>query len=429
MNRSRLLDAVPANRCLLFTLVVALAVRLSLAIAVQHQVDQPPARLCLIAGDAEGYWELAQHLVAGEAYAIYDPPRYVERVPGFSVVLALSQFAFGESAMAARCLLACLGTVTCGLTYWLGSELADETTGLIAAIYTAISPTLVLFSVLILSETAFAAALLLSLISIARMTRKLSPGGPTATVRAALMAGTLIGLATMVRPTWLYVGTLIALAVVFLCRRKWSRARLVQSTAGILLGVVVSMSPWTIRNYCVTGHLIPTTLWVGPSLYDGLNPSARGDSDMRFFEDDKLMTRMSEYEMDREYRRRALEFAARNPGRAVWLAAQKQQRYWSLVPNAAQFQDWRLKAIVCLTSLPLLVLAIGGLWLARGNLPFLVITAGPVLLFAALHLLFVGSLRYRLPAEYPLAVLAAVVARSILTRWKLVNPILPESPA
>lgn len=450
MNRSRLLDTVVANRCLLLTLAVALVVRLGLACVIQRQVDQPPARLCLIAGDAEGYWELAQHLVAGRDYAIYEPPRYVERVPGFSAVLALSQCLFGENVFAARCLLACLGAATCGLTYWLGRELADEATGLIAAIYTALSPTLVLFSVLILSETVFAAALLVSLISIARLTRCFS-AGRSAMATASVTSGALIGLATMVRPTWLYVGTFIAFVAVFLCRQQWSWTRFMQCGAGILIGVIVSMAPWTIRNYYVTGHVVPTTLWVGPSLYDGLNPTAKGDSDMRFFETDRLMSRMTEYEMDREYRRRALEFMTQNPGRTVWLAFKKQQRYWSLIPNATQFQDWRLKFVVLLTSLPLLMLAAGGLWITRGNLGFLVIAAGPVLLFAALHLLFVGSLRYRLPAEYPLTVLAAVAARSLLNCWKIIGPdqsrgglasassadfgplcrtpVLPESPA
>ena len=64
MCRSGLLETVAANRCLLFTLAVALVVRMVLAVVIQHRVDQPPSRLCLIAGDAEGYWELAQHIVA-----------------------------------------------------------------------------------------------------------------------------------------------------------------------------------------------------------------------------------------------------------------------------------------------------------------------------------------------------------------------------
>ena len=108
----------------------------------------------------------------------------------------------------------------------------------------------------------------------------------------------------------------------------------------LVVGTAVALSPWVGRNYFVTGHLVPTTLWVGPSLYDGLHPGATGDSDMTFFEQDQLMVqlKMSEYDMDREYRRRAMAFMWENPGRAMWLAVVKQGRYWSLVPNAAQFR-------------------------------------------------------------------------------------------
>jgi hypothetical protein len=445
MNRSRLLEAVAANRCLLMTLVVALALRLGLAVAIQEQVDRPPAKLCLISGDAEGYWELAQNIRAGRDYSIYDPPRHVLRVPGFPLLLALSQMLFGENPFAARCLLACVGTAACGLTYCLGRELVDGTTGLIAAAYTALSPTLALFSVLILSETAFAAALLLSLVAIARLVR--SPEeqvrGPEERVcrpeesasflrriGSSMIAGMLIGLATLVRPTWLYAGSAIALAVTVLgggrCRGSLSGSLrgMGLNVAALLCGIGVSMAPWTIRNYCVTGHLIPTTLWVGPSLYDGLHPAATGDSDMQFFQDDQLGVRMSEYEVDREYRRRAWEFVVHNPLRTAWLAVKKQQRYWSLFPNAGQFRDLKLQVIVCLTVAPLFAFGIIGLWISRKDFRFVILTAAPVLLFAALHLLFVGSLRYRLPAEYPLSVMAAVGVRGMLAHCKWI----PSTP-
>lgn len=414
MCRSGLLETVAAKRCLLLTLVVALAVRLVLAVLIQQRVDQPPARLCLIAGDAEGYWELAQHIAAMEDYAIYEPPRYVLRVPGFPLVLALSQAVFGNHPFAARCLLACIGTAACALTYWLGRELADQTTGLIAAIYTAISPTMAVFSVLILSETLFALTLLLSLIAMARSVRATGNGG----LIGGFASGVLIGVATLVRPTWLYVGTLIALTTILLVRRSGACRSVGLQAGAVLVGVAVAMAPWTIRNYSVTGHLVPTTLWVGASLYDGLNPTATGDSDMRFVQTDGLLERLSEYELDREYRKRAWEFMVQFPQRTLWLAWKKQQRYWSLVPNADQFRDIRLQWIVGLTALPLVVFAAYGGWLSRRDPGLLILTTGSLLLFAGLHLLFVGSLRYRLPAEYPLSILAAVGVRSLLNQFR-----------
>jgi hypothetical protein len=94
-------------------------------------------------------------------------------------------------------------------------------------------------------------------------------------------------------------------------------------------------------------------------------------------------------------------------------------RYWSLFPNAEQFQHKWLQWVVFLAVLPLFVFGACGFWSLRRDFGVLIITFGPLFLFAGLHLLFVGSLRYRLPAEYPLAVAAAVGVRSVFMRGGL----------
>ena len=167
------------NRWLWLTLFVALGLRLALAFVVQLEVSKTPGRLCLIAGDAEGYWELAGQIASGKPYSIYDPPRRLLRMPGFPLLLALPRIVFGENPFAARILLAFIGTLACGLTYWLGYELAGEAVGVLAAVYTALSPAMILFSVLFLSEIPFAAGMLGSLIAAAKLFRLISqPGFP-----------------------------------------------------------------------------------------------------------------------------------------------------------------------------------------------------------------------------------------------------------
>jgi hypothetical protein len=271
-----------------------------------------------------------------------------------------------------------------------------------------------LFSVLFLSETAFAAAMLASLIAAAKMIHSLSGSTPVRLTRASVIAfvtGVLVGVATYMRPTWLLVGPGLAVLVTLFCGAPL-RTRLLASGC-LCIGLGLSLLPWTYRNYRVTGHFIPTTLWVGPSLYDGLNPSATGDSDMEFFERDQLLQKMSEYEMDKTYRERAWTFAGQNPAKVVWLAFVKQSRYWSPAPNSEQFGDPRVKVVAWLVYLPLILCALAGAWFGRGDIWLLILTAAPILYFAALHLLFVGSLRYRLPAEYALTVLSAFG----LIRW------------
>lgn len=406
---------------------VALAVRLVAAVMIDRQVSLTPGRICLIEGDAAGYWELGRKIAHGDNYVLYDPPRWVLRMPGFPVVLAMSQLLFGANLFAARCLLAGIGALACGFVFGLGRVLATERVAVMAGLATALSPPLIAFSPLFLSETAFAAALTANLWLLALLWHPpvLSASAPSVTGSAspresspaswlAISIGTMGAVTIFMRPTWLPIIPLAAAWHVILApreRRRWMEA------ATMVVAMMVCLSPWVIRNAVVTHHFVLTTLWDGPSLFDGLHPGATGKSDMTFFEQEQLLDHMSEFDMNREYRRRAWQFARENPRRAFELTLIKAARYWNVFPNAEQFADVRLRWILCLSTLPLFGLAICGAWCRRRDWLTITLTAGPVLFFAAIHLLYVSSLRYRLPAEYPLWVLAAVGADALMTSW------------
>lgn len=407
------------RRPLLMILAAALTVRLVAALAVQSHLESSDRRF-LLEGDAEGYWMLAEKIVTGEEYAVYDPPRRALRMPGLPILLAAVRVFTGESMLPVRIVLAAVGTAACGAVFLLGRSLDSERTGLIAAALAAFWPALIGFSVLVLSETLFALMLVLSLVAFARLvklvkrtnnhtgheTASSSSDHPFSGVAAwSILSGVGVALATLVRPTWLPAALLFPL-VFWLWSGRSRRA----ATAGLLVVVAcaVTLAPWAIRNRIATGHWVLTTLWVGPSLYDGLNPEATGASDMRFFDEDRLLDRMSEYEMDREYRRRAWQYALDHPGRAVELAWAKLGRYWRPWPGAEQFSSPLAKITVAAWFLPMIVLAILGGWSRRRDLWLLGLTAAPILFFSLVHCVFVGSLRYRLPAEYPLCVLSAV---------------------
>jgi 4-amino-4-deoxy-L-arabinose transferase-like glycosyltransferase len=384
-------------------LAVALAARLAAAVVVERVVSAQPGRLCLIEGDAEGYWLLAGRIVNGQEYSVYDPPRRILRMPGLPVLLAGGRLVFGDRLFPTRCVLAVLGAVGCGCVYWLGCELAGHEVGLIAAAATAVSPALIAFSPLLLSESTFATAMTASLIPMAMLLKNRGEGTPRLLV--SISAGVLCAIATFLRPTWLPAAILAAGLVVV--GGRFRRSRWIEAAA-LLAAFAVAYLPWVVRNHAVSGHWVVTTLWVGPSLYDGLNPGATGDSDMTFFDRENLLGRMSEYEMDQEYRRRAWAFAADNPGRAVQLALIKAGRYWSLLPNADQFAQPAIRWGLLAATLPLYLLSIVGLMARWRDARLWLLTLGPAVFFSAVHMLFVGSIRYRLPAEMPLWILAAV---------------------
>ncbi len=396
---------------LIAILLVALVGRLVAAWAVQQKVGD---QLCLIAGDAEGYWELARSMTAGKGFSLFDPPRQVHRMPGFPAVLALSMKLFGESPFAARCLLALIGTAACGAVYLLGRRLFDERVALIACGLTAISPVMTGFSVLLLSETLFALTLTMS-VWCAAFWLPAESREPKAesryTVFWPFLTGITIAIATYVRPSWILAGPLLAVLVILF---KRPRGKACLESAVMLLGLFGALVPWAWRNHEVSGHWVFTTLWSGPSLYDGLNPDANGDSNMTFFDRDNLMAQMTEWEVDQHYKQAAWRYARQHPGRAIELTFLKLWRYWKPWPSAAQFGGIGPALLVAAFFVPVLLLAARGWWLIRQRPWVWLLTLGPILYFAAIHSVFVGSLRYRLPAEYPLCVLAAVGVCSLL---------------
>lgn len=426
-------------------LAFALVVRLGAAIAVQQVVSRTPGRLCLIAGDAEGYWELGKQLARGKNFEIYTPPRRVLRMPGFPAVLAMSISLFGEDVGRARLVLAMIGTLACGAVFWLTRDLFGAEAGLIATGLAAVSPSFIVFSVMILSEMTFALTLLLSLITLVRVIRMFQneqsyplPSG--ATLAAAFVGGLAAALACYIRPSWLLFPPMVmGLLWIFPQRRTADRPAIgfpeVTSTRPelrlrfrafclglvLVLGLILGLAPWTARNYFVTGgKIVPTTLWMGPSLYDGLNPEANGDSHMEFLRNSVYET-MSEYEVDQHYRREAWKWAAKNPGKVWQLVWIKLGRYWNLFPNTPQFDHWYVRLGLLAYVVPVLGFGVWGVFtVGRGTRPnsisrlsiswgwILVFALGPILYFSGLHTLFVSSLRYRLPAEFAFLALTAV---------------------
>jgi 4-amino-4-deoxy-L-arabinose transferase-like glycosyltransferase len=398
----------------LTVVVVALGIRVAAAGGLQHVLDRVLHREFLIAGDANGYWTLAGHIVQGEPYALYDPPRRVMRMPGFPLLLAGGRFVSGDSFLFVRLLLAAVGAAACGLTCVLGRRLFGVEVGLIAGLYCACSPLLAGFSVLILSETAFAAAMLVSLLIAEPLLRREPTGGlRLADGGAAFGTGVATALATLVRPSWLPMAGVFAAAV--LVRAKFRRSGWIMAGL-VVLGTVVTLLPWAARNRAATGQWVWTTLWSGPSLYDGLNPGATGASDMRFFDRENVLRRMSEAEMNRHYADRAWRFALENPGRVLVLAVRKLGRFFSPWLNADAADHPMLRVVFTIFFLPLMSLAAWGAWVYRRRWPVLLLTLGPLLFFAAVHAVFIGSVRYRVPAEYPLSVLAAAGLWAVLGR-------------
>lgn len=408
-------------------------------------------------GDSDGYWVLGRAVAHGGPYRYGDDR--VFRAPGYPIILApLFLWTDNPPVMAARAESALLGTAAVAAVAWLAGLLFDRRTALIAAALAAVYPGVVALGGVVLSEAAFCPLMIVQLAlwawagrsTNAKAAARNSPSPRPSPARGegglglpqpsrgqgkagkgkeglgwALAAGVVGGLATLTRPSWLLFSPLAIVAGVAIGPNRLRR--LIEGGV-VLAGLVLTMLPWWMRNAQVTGHFVPTTLQVGASLYDGLNPGATGASDMTLLAPAVADARRAweaagrpdsfEYYLDRRLRGEALRWAGEHPAAALRLAAVKLARFWNIWPNEASLSGWALRLIVVFTFVPIVILGIiGAHRRLTAGWPW-ILCALPAVYLTLLHLVFVSSLRYREPAVLGLIVLAAAVLSDVTGRTR-----------
>ncbi|MEN6459702.1 MAG: phospholipid carrier-dependent glycosyltransferase [Thermoguttaceae bacterium] len=413
-------------------LILALAIRLAAGWAWQSRIGDR-----LVLGDSESYWQLGRAIAEGKPYEYGPEKARIFRAPGYPALLAPVFWISSDrhiQLLLARAEAALLGALAVLGVWWLARLLFDDRAAWIAGLIAAFYPGGIALSVLILSEAPFCPLMLLQL---ALWT--LAGRAPTRRSRIgwSFAAGLAAGMATLMRPDWLLF-TPVAVIVDVLWRRASGPSKVSSSSAEptgvgshsstkrhrlhvacwMMLGLVLVLLPWWVRNACLTGRFVPTTLQVGASLYDGLNPEATGASNMdfvaRFVADLKGQggpppgNPAFEVALNRTLRDSALHWAATHPGRAVQLAAVKLARLWNIWPNEPQLaRSPIVRWGVVFTYTPLLILAIIGVWRTLGRgWPYRLCWL-PAVYLTLLHVVFVSSLRYREPAMLALLALAA----------------------
>ena len=223
---------------------------------------------------------------------------------------------------------------------------------------------------------------------------------------AVLTKGSALGLFVVLLPVLLIVTR--------------SHLRMLAAGVGLVVVLAIGISPWVAHNYLITkaqndyigrsdrGDLVLTTCSVGRSLYEAVGPEADGGPAMDRIGVPAKLAPMTEHDVDRYYMQEARKSIRENPGRFLRLALVKFLRTWNIVPNDSGYRR-PLHMIVSVASvLPLVVLALAGWWFVRSNVRGWLLLLLPVLYFTTLHMVFVGSVRYRMPVMGFLMILAGV---------------------
>lgn len=448
-------------------------------------------------GDSLSYWTLGRCIARGEPYE-YTESRYtIFRTPGYPLLLAPIFLLWNDPPELAfrleSILFSMLGIQL--VLWWVHrlyisrpSPLATQTinnadrtadstdsrtsdhshkrsvrSGLLlcaVATFLGFSPSAIMVSILVLTEAAFIPLMLTTLILWSLATER---NTWKSQVSWAFLAGMMSGLATLVRPSWLFF-PIGAIGFFLLFGLGIPRRRHLIVASGLVLGTLCVMAPWWIRNFQISGRLILTTLQQGTSLLDGWNPTADGSSRwepvqaeidqlQRSFEsthhhpvgEASAAERVAfECQMNDHCARIAKQWAAEHPWQALRLAVKKIGRFWNPIPNEKAFRKTPILCGLLLCYLPVLLAAMGCIWretvwlgrstrrknqvaesseTAYRRLALWLCTL-PLFYFTAMHAIFVSSIRYREPL-WPLLVILAV---GILAPWWLKEKISTKKP-
>ncbi len=318
------------------------------------------------------------------------------RPPVYSLFLSLVYFLFGkENLLAVRIVQALISSCTCLVVYLLAKRLFTATAARISMAACAIYPFFIYYSGAALTETLF--IFILSLVMLALSARRFA------------WAGLLFGLGILCRAE-LIVFFFLALAGTFVALRGRKALR-----GAIVMAAITgaTLAPWTLRNYRVFHAFVPLTTMSGYTFYEGNNPhnATGGPGGALPFPDTRGM---GEIEKDRFLRHEAIRVIRENPRRMPGLVWSKFKRLWNVKLNTDNpAYASRLTVLASVISFtPLLVLFVVGLvlsWKRRRELIYVYLL---ILHTTAVNLAFVSSLRYRLPLE-PFMIIVASFAVAV----------------
>ena len=391
-------------------LLVALAIRVAWALAQPAEVD---ARL----PDQYEYLRLAESFRWGMGLQFYDARFYqtvvAYRTPGYPFFVAL----FNADPRSVRLAQALLDTSTVLAVFLIARRWLAAGPALLASASITFNPFLVYFSSLLLSETLFTAMLAWGVALLV-----LRPN--------YIWGGVVLALSVLVRPSAAALPVVLGICAAFLHyvpgdvtpRRRWPR--LPVGTTMLLL-VILTLLPWALRNRALLKEWVWLTTNGGVTKYDGFNPDATGSSDQDFLASPEMahLRRMTEVERDAYLSDLAGQWISRtwqdDPTRLFRLTLAKLARTWSPIPLSEEFGGRReYRAIAWLYSIPFYVLVVVGLWSPGIPRVAKLLLVAPAAYFTVVHAMSVGSLRYRIPVEPLLAVLAAAGPVVLLSRIK-----------
>ena len=410
--------------------------------------------------DPDAYRQLARTLLVAGTFGDRVPDAATRgvklqptayRPPLYPLVLAAVGWPDDVGPLSVAALHAVLGVATVLLVWHLAQAWGLGSWGSCAAVLVACDPILLNQSSLVMTETLATLLAVLGLWSLTRLARTLAG-------LDAWIAGAVIALAALCRPTFLVWGAAAALAMTL---PWWRRARELDEDGGepvaspsgrdvcsgrlfsarlrlaalFVLAVAVVMLPWTLRNVRVLGRVIVTTthggstLWLGnnPEFYRFLERARWGEVwDSRDLDEQYLRVRartgQDELAADRWAHAQAVSSIRREPVMFARACLWRVGSLWGLVPHKITADESAARRLaryaVGLWYAAVFALAITGVRSLgrRWCLPPWLWGMLLCLSFTAMHTVYWSNLRMRAPLTPVICLAAAAGGKRIAER-------------
>jgi len=382
-------------------LLIVTGVLVRLALALVHPLTFP---------DSLDYLHLASRIENGQSYRVTG--MYAKRLPGYPVFMACVLITDGGHKLGILVWQAIISGWMIYLAWRLGS-LVDSIVGLLSAALTALDPLLIGFAASYLTETLFTALFLCTLLIFARWCQQ-----PQNKLLPVLLAA-LFTIDVYVRAEIaLCIFPLLAWYVLALEGK--GRARRVLVSCFVLLMILAGMMPWWVRNWEIFhSNFFRFSTLEGISLYESVYHGATGGPRQSDIKWPAYMKKLNESQRDNRWTAMSFAIIRHHPWRILRLAFVKICRTWSPWLHAKGYRSMWVNIVLSLWYVAEYVLAFLGLLHLRRRGPWLLfgITVIPILYLTAMHALFLGSVRYRVPLIPLVGILAAVGLRNVLGAW------------
>lgn len=218
---------------------------------------------------ADGYDLLAANLVAGHGYRFYpDTARTLMREPGFPVFLAGLLLVAGSSITAVKIVNLMMTLVAAWLTICLARRIVPNT-GNSNTLFLAIPPIFVLVSPgILIAESRGGVEILFGLLVVLFMLAVYRAIASNR-LRDFVLSGAVLGLTVLVRSTPMLFPFFLLTYLLFVEGGRVSRLVICRNIAAMIITMLIFLSPWVVRNYSLTGKIVPTASVLGVSAQAG----------------------------------------------------------------------------------------------------------------------------------------------------------------